>query len=68
MSDCVVYLDLKKDYGIGRLIGRGNFSKIHVCTLNHNPKDKYAIKTMKKKVIESKKMMKSMVSRELVDL
>ena len=68
MSDCVVYLDLKKDYGIGRLIGRGNFSNIHVCTLNQNPKDKYAIKTMQKKVIQSGINMKSMVSRELVDL
>lgn len=31
LSDNVVLLDLKEDFSIGPLIGKGNFAKVHIC-------------------------------------
>jgi hypothetical protein len=31
MKDSVILLDLKEDYHIGSLIGKGNFAKVHMC-------------------------------------
>ena len=31
MKDAVILIDLKEDYHIGSLIGKGNFAKVHMC-------------------------------------
>lgn len=48
MKRFVVLLDLKEEFSIGRLLGRGNFAKVHLCTRKTDPTTKYALKTMQK--------------------
>lgn len=31
MKSSIILTDLKEDYIIGQLIGKGNFAKVHVC-------------------------------------
>ena len=30
-KDSVILIDLKEDYMIGQMIGKGNFAKVHLC-------------------------------------
>lgn len=41
-------LDVKADYNIGKLCGKGNFAKVHCCTPVNDNKQKYALKTIDK--------------------
>ena len=46
-------LDLKDDFMLGPLLGRGNFAKVHSCTRKDDPEEKkYAIKTIEKSGIK----------------
>ena len=52
-SSCIL-LDLKEEYDIGALLGRGNFAKVHECyKRNDSDKKKYALKTIEKKTIKN---------------
>lgn len=31
LKDSVILIDLKEDYLIGQMIGKGNFAKVHLC-------------------------------------
>ena len=31
MKKFVILLDLKEEFDIGKLLGRGNFAKVHLC-------------------------------------
>jgi hypothetical protein len=45
----VILLDLKDEFKMGELLGRGNFAKVHSCTRKGDPDEtKYALKTMEK--------------------
>jgi len=51
--DTVVYLDLKEEFELGPLLGRGNFAKVHSCTRRSDPEEvKYALKTIEKSGIK----------------
>lgn len=46
-------LDLKEEFIIGPLLGRGNFAKVHSCTRKGDPDEvKYALKTIEKSGIK----------------
>jgi calcium/calmodulin-dependent protein kinase I len=47
----VILLDLKEEFTIGRLLGRGNFAKVHLCYRKSDSSTKYALKTMQKSVL-----------------
>ena len=51
MKRFVVLLDLKEEFVIGKLLGRGNFAKVHLCHRQKDPKTKYALKTMQKSAL-----------------
>ena len=45
----VIFVDLKEDFTIGTLLGRGNFAKVHLITRKDDPNGvKYALKTIEK--------------------
>ena len=47
-------VDLKDDFTIGNLLGRGNFAKVHLATKKNDPtKVKYALKTIEKSGIKN---------------
>lgn len=41
-------LDLKEEFTIGKLLGRGNFAKVHLCMRRSDEGMQYALKTMQK--------------------
>jgi calcium/calmodulin-dependent protein kinase I len=47
----VILLDLKEEFVIGRLLGRGNFAKVHLCHRRSDTTTKYALKTMEKSML-----------------
>ena len=51
----VVFLDLKEEFTVGKLLGRGNFAKVHLCTRRSNHNQRYALKTMQKSSLYKKK-------------
>lgn len=51
----VILLDLKDEFTIGRLLGRGNFAKVHLCMRKSDPNFKYALKTMHKHALQKSK-------------
>lgn len=59
----VIFVDLKEDFTIGNLLGRGNFAKVHLITRKNDPDGvKYALKTIEKSGIkECKRNIQSMV-------
>jgi serine/threonine protein kinase len=60
LQPSVVLIDLKDDFDILELLGRGNFAKVHKCSRKGGDKDKfYALKTIEKKML--------MKSRENID-
>ena len=51
-TSCIL-LDLKDEFMIGSLLGRGNFAKVHSCTRKNDDTDfKYALKTIEKSGIK----------------
>ena len=45
-----ILLDLKEEFNIGTLLGRGNFAKVHSCTRLSDPGGTtYALKTIEKR-------------------
>ena len=48
MKKFVILLDLKEEFVIGKLLGRGNFAKVHLCHRTGDVNTKYALKTMQK--------------------
>ena len=55
LKPSVILLDLKEELNIGRLIGRGNFAKVHVCTRKFDNSTQFALKTMEKQSIRKSK-------------
>ena len=51
LKKSVICLDLKEEFVIGRLLGRGNFAKVHLCHRKSDMNTKYALKTMQKSMI-----------------
>jgi hypothetical protein len=46
-------LDLKEEFMLGPLLGRGKFAKVHSCTRKSDPDEvKYALKTIEKSGIK----------------
>ena len=53
LKPSVVLLDLKEDFDIFELLGRGNFAKVHLCQRKKDPNGrKYALKTIEKNMIK----------------
>lgn len=50
LKDSVILLDLKEDYLIGSLIGKGNFAKVHMCKRKTDDKT-FALKSVEKQLI-----------------
>ena len=55
MKKFVILLDLKEEFVIGRLLGRGNFAKVHLCHRRSDLHTKYALKTMQKSALQRSK-------------
>ena len=53
LAQFVVFLDVKDDYAISKLIGNGNFAKVHLCQVKQNLAQKFAMKTVCKSKINS---------------
>lgn len=54
IKDSVVLVDLKDDYLIGALIGKGNFAKVHLCRRKTDDKT-FALKSVEKSLIRKSK-------------
>jgi len=65
LKPSVILLDLKEQLNIGKLIGRGNFAKVHLCTRKSNNMKQFALKTMVKDSI--KKSKRNIVSNVCTD-
>jgi hypothetical protein len=49
----VIFIDLKDEFKIGSLLGRGNFAKVHCCTRKNDPDGtKFALKSIQKSGIK----------------
>ena len=55
MKRFVILLDLKEEFVIGRLLGHGNFAKVHLCTRKGDQSINYALKTMQKSALYKSK-------------
>ena len=51
LSDRVVLIDLKEDFSIHALIGKGNFARVHLCKKKSNDKT-FALKSIEKSLIK----------------
>lgn len=54
LKDSVILVDLKEDYNIGSLIGKGNFAKVHLCRRKTDDKS-FALKSVEKALIKKSK-------------
>ena len=53
LKESVVLLDLKDEFLMGGLLGRGNFASVHSCHRKNDPDEKkYAIKSIIKAEIK----------------
>lgn len=53
LKESVILLDLKDEFMLGPLLGRGNFAKVHSCTRKDDPSQaRYALKTIEKSGIK----------------
>lgn len=52
MKPSVVLLDLKEAFKISKLLGRGNFARVHLCNRIGDETKFYALKTMEKASIK----------------
>ncbi len=55
MKKFIILLDLKDEFSIGKILGRGNFAKVHLCTRKSDHTTKYALKTMQKSFLAKSK-------------
>ena len=55
IKDSIVLVDLKDDYLIGSLIGKGNFAKVHMCRRKNGDDKSYALKSVEKALIRKSK-------------
>ena len=55
MKKFIILLDLKEDLIIGKLLGRGNFAKVHLCHRKSDKNKSYALKTMLKSALSKSK-------------
>ena len=53
LKEFVILLDLKEEFTIGKILGKGNSAKVHRCERKNNPKQHYALKTIQKSFIKS---------------
>ena len=54
LKDSVILVDLKEDYNIGALIGKGNFAKVHLCRRKGDERS-FALKSVEKALIRKSK-------------
>ena len=54
LKDTVILVDLKEDYNIGTLIGKGNFAKVHLCRRKGDERS-FALKSVEKALIRKSK-------------
>ena len=54
LKDSVILVDLKEDYHIGQMIGKGNFAKVHMCRSKTDDKS-FALKSVEKALIRKSK-------------
>lgn len=54
LKDNVVLVDLREDYHIGSLIGKGNFAKVHLCKRKLDDRT-FALKSVEKALIKKSK-------------
>ena len=54
LKDNVVLVDLREDYHIGSLIGKGNFAKVHLCKRKYDDRT-FALKSVEKALIKKSK-------------
>jgi len=66
LKPSVVLLDLKEAFKISKLLGRGNFARVHLCNRIGDETKFYALKTMEKASI--KKCRRNIVSFLLFNL
>jgi hypothetical protein len=50
IKDSVILVDLKEDYIIAQMIGKGNFAKVHLCKRKADEKT-FALKSVEKTLI-----------------
>ena len=66
LKDTVIMLDIKDEFMLGPLLGKGNFAKVHSCTRKKDPKEiKYALKTIEKSGIKECKRNITSVLQEI---
>ncbi len=54
LKDSVILIDLKEDYLIGQMIGKGNFAKVHLCKRRTDDQT-FALKSVEKTLIKKSK-------------
>ncbi|PCI31142.1 hypothetical protein COB52_00230 [Candidatus Kaiserbacteria bacterium] len=54
MNRMTILLELKADYSIHKLLGKGNFAKVHVCKNKHTGVE-YALKSIDKNQLKKSK-------------
>ena len=55
MKQYCTMLNLRSYYEIGNLLGKGNFAKVYESTRLQSSSEKFAIKTIEKKVLSKNK-------------
>ena len=51
----VILLDVKEEFVIGKILGKGNSAKVHKCERKNGQKQVYAMKTVHKTYIKQNK-------------
>ena len=54
LKDSAIFVDLKEDYVIAQMIGRGNFARVHLCKRKADDKT-FALKSVEKSLIRKSK-------------
>jgi serine/threonine protein kinase len=54
LKNQIILVDLKEDYHIGALIGKGNFAKVHICKRKKDDAT-FALKSVEKSLIKKSK-------------
>lgn len=54
LKDSVIFVDLKDDYMIAQMIGKGNFAKVHLCKRKVDDRT-FALKSVEKTLIRKSK-------------
>lgn len=54
LKDSVILVDLKEDYMIAQMIGKGNFAKVHLCKRKADDRT-FALKSVEKQLIRKSK-------------